>query len=106
MGYNMDNPNRPISKTGFIKPWQYLVTQMGVCFSKKIINHHEISYRLMEPIHALVQDIPYNFSHYLMKDITNNMWSSRPFLVYPRFLMRKITSQLGFGSIPAWYPRA
>ncbi|MFS8019404.1 hypothetical protein Hanom_Chr15g01403391 [Helianthus anomalus] len=41
MGYNPENPNRPISKTGFIKPWQYLVTQIGVCFSKKIISHHE-----------------------------------------------------------------
>ncbi|MFS8002191.1 hypothetical protein Hanom_Chr13g01199181 [Helianthus anomalus] len=79
---------------------------MGVCFSKKIVNHHEVSYRLMEPIHALVQDIPYNFSHYLMKDITSNMWSGRPFVVYPRFMMRVITSQLGFGGIPAWFPRA
>ncbi|MFS7954555.1 hypothetical protein Hanom_Chr07g00631891 [Helianthus anomalus] len=60
----------------------------------------------MESVHAIVQDVPCNFSHYLMKDLTSNMWSSKPFLVYPRFMMRVITSQLGFGGIPARYPRA
>ncbi|MFS7995197.1 hypothetical protein Hanom_Chr12g01115221 [Helianthus anomalus] len=64
----------------------------GNLFSKKIINYHEISYKLMEPVHAIVQDVPYNFSHYLMKDLTSNLWSSRPFLVYPRFMMRVIIS--------------
>ncbi|MFS7949521.1 hypothetical protein Hanom_Chr06g00572551 [Helianthus anomalus] len=105
MGYNPGNPLGPITKIGFIKPWQYLVTQIGACFSKKIINHHEVSYRLMEPIHELVQDTPYNFSHYIMKDLASNLWSGRPFLVYPRFLMRIITSQLDFGGVPAGYPR-
>ncbi|MFS7968589.1 hypothetical protein Hanom_Chr09g00799351 [Helianthus anomalus] len=79
---------------------------MGACFSKKIVKHHEVSYRLMEPIHALVQDIPYNFSHYIMKDFASNLWSGRPFLVYPHFLMRIITSQLDFGGVPAGFPRA
>ncbi|MFS7963031.1 hypothetical protein Hanom_Chr08g00733391 [Helianthus anomalus] len=34
------------------------------------------------------------------------MWYGRPFLIYPRFLMRIITSQLGFGGVPTGYPRA
>ncbi|MFS7908780.1 hypothetical protein Hanom_Chr01g00087101 [Helianthus anomalus] len=77
---------------------------MGVCFSKKNINHHKISYRLMESIHALVQDVPYNFFHYLMKDFASNLWSDMPFLVYPRLLVRIITSQLDFGGISVWFP--
>ncbi|MFS7947826.1 hypothetical protein Hanom_Chr06g00552751 [Helianthus anomalus] len=60
----------------------------------------------MEPIRALVLDTPYNFSYYLIKDFASNMWYGRLFLVYPRFLMRIITSQLGFGGVPAGYPRA
>ncbi|MFS7929710.1 hypothetical protein Hanom_Chr04g00335731 [Helianthus anomalus] len=60
----------------------------------------------MEPVHAIVQVVPHNFSHYLMKDLTSNLSSSRPFLVYPRFMMRVITRQLEFGGIPTWYPRA
>ena len=50
--------------------------------------------------------VPYNFSYYLMRDFASNMWSSRPFLMYPRFLMKIITSQLDFGGIPAGYQRA
>ncbi|MFS8000760.1 hypothetical protein Hanom_Chr12g01182211 [Helianthus anomalus] len=41
-----------------------------------------------------------------MKDLTSNLWFSRPFLVYPRFMMRVITRHLEFGGILAWYPRA
>ncbi|MFS7938434.1 hypothetical protein Hanom_Chr05g00439671 [Helianthus anomalus] len=73
MRYNVENPNRPISKSGFLKRWQYLVTQLGICFSKKNVNFHEISYRLMEPVYAIVQEVPYNISHYLMKDLTSNL---------------------------------
>ncbi|MFS8020162.1 hypothetical protein Hanom_Chr15g01412261 [Helianthus anomalus] len=92
MGYNPVNAPRAITKNGFIKPWQFLITQMGACFSKKVINHHEASHRFMETVRALILDIPYNFSYYLMKDVASNMWSGRPFLIYPRFLMRIITS--------------
>ncbi|MFS8034246.1 hypothetical protein Hanom_Chr17g01578921 [Helianthus anomalus] len=103
MGYNPVNAPRAVNKNGFIKPWQFLITQMGACFSKKVINHHEASHRLMETVRAPICDIPYNFSYYLMKDFASNMWSGRPFLIYPRFLMRIITSQLGFGGVPAGY---
>ena len=41
-----------------------------------------------------------------MRDFASNMWSSRPFLMYTRFLMKIITSQLDFGGIPAGYQRA
>ncbi|MFS7937165.1 hypothetical protein Hanom_Chr05g00424391 [Helianthus anomalus] len=34
------------------------------------------------------------------------MWSGRIILIYPRFLIRIITSQLGFGGVPVGYPRA
>ncbi|MFS7987951.1 hypothetical protein Hanom_Chr11g01028811 [Helianthus anomalus] len=54
----------------------------------------------------MVQDVPYNFSHYLIRDFVRNLWSSRPFLVYRHFLMRVITHQLDFGGVPVWYPRA
>ncbi|MFS7987914.1 hypothetical protein Hanom_Chr11g01028391 [Helianthus anomalus] len=77
-----------------------------ICFSKKIVNFHEISYTLMEPVHAILQEVPCNFSHYLMRDFVSNLWSSRPFLVYPCFLMRVITHKLDFRGIPVWYPRA
>ncbi|MFS8016516.1 hypothetical protein Hanom_Chr15g01369571 [Helianthus anomalus] len=80
MGYNPENSPRAIHKNGFIKPWKYLITQMGACFSKNIINHHEASQRLMEPIRALVLETPYNFSYYLIKDFASIMWSGRPFL--------------------------
>ncbi|MFS7904102.1 hypothetical protein Hanom_Chr01g00032041 [Helianthus anomalus] len=57
-------------------------------------------------MHAILQEVPYNFFHYLMKDLTSNLWSSRPFLVYPHFMLRVITRQLGFGSVTSWYPRS
>ncbi|MFS8033177.1 hypothetical protein Hanom_Chr17g01566461 [Helianthus anomalus] len=60
----------------------------------------------MEPMHVIVQEVPYNFSYYLTRDFVSNLWSSRPFLVYPRFLMRVITHQLDFGEVSVWYPRA
>ncbi|MFS7918302.1 hypothetical protein Hanom_Chr03g00199381 [Helianthus anomalus] len=104
MGYNMDDHVRVITKSSFIKPWQFLVTQRGICFSKKIVNFHEVSYRLMEPMHAIVQEVPYISSHYLVKYFTSNLWSSRAFLVYPRFRMRVITHQLGFGGVPICIP--
>ncbi|MFS8033167.1 hypothetical protein Hanom_Chr17g01566321 [Helianthus anomalus] len=74
MGYNPLNAPRAVNKNGFIKPWQFLITQMGACFSKKVINHHEASHR--------------------------------PFLIYPHFLMRILTSQLGFRGVLAGYLRA
>ncbi|MFS7930754.1 hypothetical protein Hanom_Chr04g00347991 [Helianthus anomalus] len=92
MGYKPINPLRAITKNGFIRPWQFLITQMGACFSKKIINHHEASHRLMEPVRALVLDTPYNFSYYLIKDFASNRWSG--------------TSQLVFGGVPVGYPKA
>ncbi|MFS7976994.1 hypothetical protein Hanom_Chr10g00898911 [Helianthus anomalus] len=58
---------------------------------------------LMESIRALILDTPYNFSYYLIKDFASNMWSGMPFLIYPCFLMRIITSQLGFGGVPVGY---
>ncbi|MFS8017596.1 hypothetical protein Hanom_Chr15g01382271 [Helianthus anomalus] len=106
MSYNPSHPLGAITKNGFIKPWQYLITQIGACFPKRIINHHEASYRLMEPVRALILDTPYNFSYYLIKDFASNLWSGKPFLVYPRFLIRIITSQLGFGGVPTGFPRA
>ncbi|MFS8018165.1 hypothetical protein Hanom_Chr15g01388921 [Helianthus anomalus] len=60
----------------------------------------------MEPIRSLVLDTPYSFSYYLIKDFASNMWSGRPFLIYPCFLMWKITSHLGFGGVPIGYPIA
>ncbi|MFS8016508.1 hypothetical protein Hanom_Chr15g01369481 [Helianthus anomalus] len=92
MGYNPENSPQAIHKNGFIKLWQYLITQMGACFSKNIINHHEASQRLMEPIRALVLETSYNFSYYLIKDFASNMWI--------------ITSQLDFGGVPVGYARA
>ncbi|MFS7953692.1 hypothetical protein Hanom_Chr07g00621631 [Helianthus anomalus] len=64
------------------------------------MNFNGISYKLMEFVHALVHDVPYNFSHYLMRNFVSNLYSSRPFLVYPRFLMRVITNQLDFEGVP------
>ncbi|MFS7912108.1 hypothetical protein Hanom_Chr02g00125981 [Helianthus anomalus] len=67
------------------------VTQLGICFLKKIVNFHEVSYKVMELVPTIVQDVPYNLSHYLMRDFVSNWYSSKPFLVHPRFLMRVIT---------------
>ncbi|MFS7954126.1 hypothetical protein Hanom_Chr07g00626641 [Helianthus anomalus] len=106
MGYHVEGHARGITKSGFIRPWQFLVTQLGICFLKKIVNFNEISYKLMKPVHAIVEEVPYNCSHYIMGDFVSNFWSSRPFLVYPRFLMRLITHRLDFGGVPVWYPRA
>ncbi|MFS7997213.1 hypothetical protein Hanom_Chr12g01139041 [Helianthus anomalus] len=92
MGYHTQTQQRAINKHGFIKPWQYLVTQMSACFSMKVINHHEVSLRLMEPILALVLKEPYNFSYYLMIDFSSNMWVGKPFLMHPRFLTKILTS--------------
>ncbi|MFS8019136.1 hypothetical protein Hanom_Chr15g01400291 [Helianthus anomalus] len=106
MGYH--TPNRPmqISRSGFIPPYQYLVTQLSVCFSRKHGHFNELSYRLMEVVHAVVQDKPYNFSKFLMRDLEANMHTHKPFLIYPHFVMKVITSQLDFGGVTNWYPRA
>ncbi|MFS8021463.1 hypothetical protein Hanom_Chr16g01427671 [Helianthus anomalus] len=60
----------------------------------------------MEIVHSVVQETPYNFSKYLMRDLEANMHNNQPYLIYPRFVMKVITSQLGFGGVPVWYPRA
>ncbi|MFS7891131.1 hypothetical protein Hanom_Chr00s000238g01630071 [Helianthus anomalus] len=106
MGYQTPNRSRQITRSGFIPPGQYLVTQLGVCFSRKHGHFNELSYRLMEVVHAVVQETPYKFSKYLMRDLEANMHNHQPYLIYPRFVMKVITSQLGFGGVPIWYRRA
>ncbi|MFS7944387.1 hypothetical protein Hanom_Chr06g00511531 [Helianthus anomalus] len=77
MGYHTYNVSRQVSKSGFIPPFQYLVTQLSVCFSKKIGHFNELSYWMMEVVHVVVQEKPYNLSN-----------------------------QLDFGGVRSWYPRA
>ncbi|MFS7945388.1 hypothetical protein Hanom_Chr06g00523721 [Helianthus anomalus] len=67
---------------------------------KEDLNFNEISYKLMEHVHAIVHDVPYNYSHYLMRYFIGNIDSSRPFLMYPRLLMKVISSKLDFGGVP------
>ncbi|MFS7919396.1 hypothetical protein Hanom_Chr03g00212221 [Helianthus anomalus] len=105
MGYRTPNLSTQINKSGFIRPYQYLVTQLSVCFSKKIGHFNELSYRLMEVVHAVVQDKTY-FSKFLMRDLEANMHTRQPFLIFPRFVTKLITSQLDFGGVTNWYPRA
>ncbi|MFS7968407.1 hypothetical protein Hanom_Chr09g00797101 [Helianthus anomalus] len=106
MGYQTPNVSRKISKSGFIPPLQYLVTQLSACFSKKIGHFNELSYRMMEVVHAVVQEKPYNFSKFLMRDLESNMHTPQPFLIYPRSVTKVITRQLDFGGVTSWYPRA
>ncbi|MFS8007937.1 hypothetical protein Hanom_Chr14g01266871 [Helianthus anomalus] len=74
--------------------------------SRKHGHFNELSYRLMEVVHAVVQDKPYNFFKFLMRDLEANMRTHQAFLIYPRFVMKVITSQLGFGGVTNWYQRA
>ncbi|MFS7987417.1 hypothetical protein Hanom_Chr11g01022431 [Helianthus anomalus] len=60
----------------------------------------------MEVVHAVVQEKPYNFSKFLMRDLEANMYTRQPFLIYPRFVTKVITIQLNFGGVPNLYPRA
>ncbi|MFS7913378.1 hypothetical protein Hanom_Chr02g00141141 [Helianthus anomalus] len=83
MGFRVFGTMRYIAKSGFIQLWQFLVTKLRICFSKKTVNFNEISYRFIEPLHAIVHNVPYNFPHYLV-----------------------VTSHLDFGGVPIWYPRA
>ncbi|MFS7930058.1 hypothetical protein Hanom_Chr04g00339691 [Helianthus anomalus] len=83
-----------------------LVTQLSVCLSKKIGHFNELSYRMMEVVHVVIQEKPYNFSKFLMRDLEANMHTRQPFLIFPRFATMVITSQLDFGGIRNWYPRA
>ncbi|MFS8023120.1 hypothetical protein Hanom_Chr16g01447731 [Helianthus anomalus] len=105
IGYHTPNRSRQISRSGFIPPYLYLVTQLGVCYSRKHGHFNELSYRLMEMVHAVVQEKPYNFSKYLMRDLEENIHTHQPYLIYPRFVMKVITSQLDFGGVTNWYPR-
>ncbi|MFS7945437.1 hypothetical protein Hanom_Chr06g00524311 [Helianthus anomalus] len=61
---------------------------------------------MMEVVHAVVQEKPYNFSKFLMRDLESNMHTRQPFLIYPRFVTKVITSQLDFGCVRSWYLRA
>ncbi|MFS7929233.1 hypothetical protein Hanom_Chr04g00330071 [Helianthus anomalus] len=106
MGYHTYNMSKQISKSGFIPPFQYLVIQLSVCFSKKIGHFNELSYRMMEVIHAVVQEKTYNFSRFLMRDLEANIHDRQPFLIYPRFVTKVITRQLDFGGVRSRYPRA
>ena len=106
MGYNSSNVSRQICKSGFIPPFQYLVTQLSVCFSKKTGHFNELSYRMMEVAHAIVQEKPYNYAKFLMRDLEGNVHDRNPFLIYPRFVTKVITSQLDFGGVRSCYTRA
>ncbi|MFS8024395.1 hypothetical protein Hanom_Chr16g01462731 [Helianthus anomalus] len=106
MGYHTYNVSRQINKFSFIPPFQYLVTLLSVCFSKKIEHFNELSNRMMEVNHAVVQEKPYNYSKFLMRDLEANIHNRQPFLIYPRFVTKVITSQLDFGGERSWYPRA
>ena len=106
MGYNSNNVSRQICKSGFIPPFQYLVTQLSVCFSKKTGHFNELSYRMMEVAHAIVQEKPYNYAKFLMRDLEGNVHDRNPFLIYPRFVTKVITSQLDFGGVRSCYTRA
>ncbi|MFS7966837.1 hypothetical protein Hanom_Chr09g00778531 [Helianthus anomalus] len=86
MGYRTPNLSRQINKSGFIPPYPYLVTQLSACFSKKIGHFNGLSYRLMEVVHVVVQEKPYNFSKFLMRDLEANMHTRQPFLIFPRFV--------------------
>ena len=105
MGYHTYNVSRQISKSGFIPPFQYLVTQLSVCFSKKIGHFNELSNRMMEVVHAVVQEKPYNYAKFLMRDLVANVHDRQPFLIYPRFVTKVITSQLDFVGVRSCYPK-
>ncbi|MFS7928634.1 hypothetical protein Hanom_Chr04g00323051 [Helianthus anomalus] len=79
IGYRTPNVLRQISMSGFIQPFQYLVTQLSVCFSKKIGHFIELSYKMMEVVHVVVQEKPYNFSKFLMRNLKSNMHTRQPF---------------------------
>ncbi|MFS7979936.1 hypothetical protein Hanom_Chr10g00933541 [Helianthus anomalus] len=61
---------------------------------------------MMEVVHEVVQEKLYNFSKFLMRDLESNMHTCQPFLIYPRFVTKVITSQLDSGGVRSWYPRA
>ncbi|MFS7997946.1 hypothetical protein Hanom_Chr12g01147961 [Helianthus anomalus] len=63
----------------------------SACFSKKIGHFNELSYKMMEVVHAVVQEKPYKFSMFLMRDLESNMHTRQPFLIYPRFGTKVIT---------------
>ncbi|MFS7917390.1 hypothetical protein Hanom_Chr03g00188451 [Helianthus anomalus] len=62
---------------------------------------NELSYKMMEVVHAVVQEKPSNFSKFLMRNLESNMHTRQPFLIYPRFVTKVITSQLHFGGVEA-----
>ncbi|MFS7988151.1 hypothetical protein Hanom_Chr11g01031251 [Helianthus anomalus] len=45
---------------------------------------NELSHRLMEVVHAVVQEKSYNFSKFLMRDLEANMHTRQHFLIFPR----------------------
>ncbi|MFS7890670.1 hypothetical protein Hanom_Chr00s000117g01622571 [Helianthus anomalus] len=98
-GYHTYNVSRQVNKSSFIPPFKYMVTQLSVCFSKKIGHFNELSYRMMEVVYAVVQEKPYNFSKFLMRDMEANLHHRQPFRFYPRFVTKVITSQLDFGGV-------
>ncbi|MFS7986900.1 hypothetical protein Hanom_Chr11g01015701 [Helianthus anomalus] len=54
MGYDTYNSSRAVSKSGFIPPFQFWVTQLSFYFSKKIGHFNELFHRMMEVVHAVV----------------------------------------------------
>ncbi|MFS7947845.1 hypothetical protein Hanom_Chr06g00552961 [Helianthus anomalus] len=60
---------------------------------------------MMEVIHAVVLEKPYNFPKFLLRDLEANIHDRQPFLIYPRFVTKVITRQLDFRGVRSWYPR-
>ncbi|MFS7986141.1 hypothetical protein Hanom_Chr11g01006921 [Helianthus anomalus] len=58
---------------------------------------------MMEVVHAVVQEKPYIFSKFIMRDLESNMHTRQPFLIYPRFVNKVITKQLDFEGVTSWY---
>ncbi|MFS7953021.1 hypothetical protein Hanom_Chr07g00613771 [Helianthus anomalus] len=60
----------------------------------------------MEVVYEFVQEKTYNLSKFLMRDLEANMHTRQPFLIFPRFVAKVITSELNFGGVTYRYPRA
>ncbi|MFS8007569.1 hypothetical protein Hanom_Chr14g01262551 [Helianthus anomalus] len=69
IGYDTFNSSSEISKPGFIPPFQ-------------IGHFNELSNRMMEVVHAVVQEKPYNYGKFLIRDLVANVHDRQPFLIY------------------------
>ena len=85
----------PAIKRDFPVYWRLLIHHVIHCITGKKSGFDEISQQYAGVIDALVNDLDFNYSKFILDEMKYNKGSSKrkPFLMYPRFIQMIINSK-------------